>query len=547
MAYKPSKKKLQTLREEPNLFSILDDGNVINTSSYKQEPEPQVKEPQSSTTQNPNKEQETPNYVVKFKSNKMSMISRNPIEWAEYLSWEQRQHNDNSTEELNFFANGEVKDSSRTYEINNEGFKRSVTKEYKLINTETNQALNNKETERLLYKNSLEELKSQGLEIELTSHYEVHRKTLENDNEIAKEYDYLKDIYQEVERTKDNELVREIIPSVSSAEYFKLYNKPPFESLNNENTKLNTNGNEEVKKLEFELAKEVHTLILEQELLSATDYYSWIDKDDYASFDWKMHRLINENKLKENHLSADNANKIKQFFFNNGSILGWTKEEQSAMQENRDYSLRSALLSLEEIAQAKIELQKYYESVYVNGDGSKREIKPFKEILRDINNFEKAYKERYNELVSLNEAIIQAKERSNERQNSNANNNNTIKNTIETNTSIGNNIIQNNDNNNPNLSIADLELEQQNLGEQNGKERTNRADEPNRTRAGIPQEIHRRSEHGRQQEGVERSSDEELLHQDPSLFIEPREQGGTRGVYRSSDQQAVSEKSHRER
>ncbi|GAA8016667.1 hypothetical protein HpMS68_06100 [Helicobacter pylori] len=108
-------------------------------------------------------------------------------------------------------------------------------------------------------------------------------------------------------------------------------------------------------------------------------------------------------------------------------------------------------------------------------------------------------------------------------------------------------IIKNNDNNNPNLSIADLELEQQNLGEQNGKERTNRADEPNRTRAGIPQEIHRRSEHGGLQEGVERSSDEELSHQDSSLFIEPREQGGTRGVYRSSDQQAVSEKSHRER
>lgn len=217
------------------------------------------------------------------------------------------------------------------------------------------------------------------------------------------------------------------------------------------------------------------------------------------------------------------------------------------MQENRDYSLKSALLSLEEIAQAKIELQKYYEIVYVNGDGNKREIKPFKEILRDINNFEKAYKEHYNELVNLNEAIIQAKEWSNGQQNSNANNNNTIKNTIETNTSIGNNIIQNNDNNNPNLSIADLGLEQQNLGEPNGKERTNRADEPNRTRAGIPQEIHRRSEHGGLQEGVERSSDEELLHQDPSLFIEPREQGGTRGVYRSSDQQAVSEKSHRER
>ncbi|MGN8478379.1 hypothetical protein ACR9MO_03945 [Helicobacter pylori] len=37
MAYKPSKKKLQTLREEPNLFSILDDGDVINTTHYKQE------------------------------------------------------------------------------------------------------------------------------------------------------------------------------------------------------------------------------------------------------------------------------------------------------------------------------------------------------------------------------------------------------------------------------------------------------------------------------------------------------------------------------
>ncbi|GAA7550749.1 hypothetical protein JP0018_12360 [Helicobacter pylori] len=511
-----------------NLFSILDNGDIATNNP-------------SEETNKVNETQEPLPYVVKTQINTARMISRNPIEWAEYLSWEQRQHNDNSTEELNFFANGEVKDSSRTYEINNEGFKRSVTKEYKLINTETNQALNNKETERLLYKNSLEELKSQGLEIELTSHYEVHKKTLENGNEIAKEYDYLKDIYQEVERTKDNELVREIIPSISSAEYFKLYNKPPFESINNENTKLNTNDNKEIKKLEFELAKEVHALILEQQLLSATNYYSWIDKDDYASFAWKMHRLINEYKLKENHLSADNANKIKQFFFNNGFILGWTKEEQSAIQENRDYSLRSPLLSLEEIAQAKIELQKYYEIVYVNGDGSKRGIKPFKEILRDINNFEKSYKDRYNKLVSLNEAIIQAKEGSNGQQNSSANN------TIETNTSIGNNIIQNNDNNNPNLSIADLELEQQNLGEPNDKERTNRADEPNGTRAGIPQEIHRRSEPRGQQEGVERSSDEEFSHQDPSLFIEPREQGGTRGVYGSSDQQAVSEKSHRER
>ncbi|QEF40142.1 helicase [Helicobacter pylori] len=473
------------------------------------------------------------------------MISRDPIEWARYLSFERRVHKDNSREDVNFFANGEIKESSRVYEANKEGFERRITKRYDLIDTINNKEFFSKEIEILTHTNSLEELKEQGLEIQLTHHSETHQKTLENGNEIAKEYDYLKDIYQEVETTKDGELIREIIPNLSSAEYFKLYNKLPFESINNENTKLNTNDNEEIKKLEFELAKEVHTLILEQQLLSATDYYPWIDKDDYANFAWKISRLINENKLKENHLSADNANKIKQFFFNNGFILGWTKEEQNAIQKNRDYSLKSTLLSLEEIAQAKIELQKYYESVYVNGDGNQRDIKPFKEILRDMNNFEKAYQQRYDKLVSLNEAIIQAKEGSNERQNYSANNNNPINNTIEANTS--NNIIKNNDNNHPNLSVADLELEQQNLGEPNGKEKTNRADEPSRARAGIPQEIHRRSEPRGQQEGVERSSDGDLSHQDPSLFIEPREQGGTRGVYRSSDQQAVSEESHRER
>ncbi|GAA8397793.1 hypothetical protein HpDR44_08430 [Helicobacter pylori] len=526
------KKKVKN--PQPNLFSILDNGNIATNNPTKE-------------SDKVNEIQESLHYVVKTQVDTASMISRNPIEWARYLSFEKRIYKDNSKEDVKFFANGEIKESSRVYEANKEGFERCITKRYDLIDTINNKEFFSKEIETLTHTNSLEELKEQGLEIQLTHHSETHKKTLENGNEIAKEYDYLKDIYREVETTKDGELIREIIPNLSSDEYFKLYNKLPFESINNENTKLNTNDNEEIKKLEFELAKEAHALILEQQLLSATDYYSWIDKDDYANFAWKISRLINENKLKENHLSTDNANKIKQFFFNNGSILGWTKEEISTMQENRDYSLKSDLLSLEEIAQAKIELQKYYESVYVNGDGNQKDIKPFKEILRDMNNFEKAYKQRYNELVRLNEAIIQAKESSNERQNSNANNNNPINNTIETNTSIGNNIIQNNDNNHPNLSLADLELEQQNLGEPNGKERTNRADEPIRARAGIPQEIHRRSEHRRQQEGVERSSDEELLHQNSSLFTEPREQGGTRGVHRSSDQQAVSEKPYRER
>ncbi len=324
MAYKPSKKKLQTLREEPNLFSILDSGDIATNNLVEE-------------SDKVNEKQEPLPYVVKTQINRASMISRDPIEWARYLSFERRVHKDNSKEDVNFFANGEIKESSRVYEADEEGFERRITKRYDRIDTIRNKEFFSKEIDTLTYTNSLEELKEQGLEIQLTHHHETHKKTLENGNEIAKEYDYLKDIYQEVERTKDGELVREIIPSISSAEYFKLYNKPPFESTNNENTKLNTNDNEEVKKLEFELAKEVHALILEQQLLSATDYYSWIDKDDYASFAWKMHRLINEDKLKENHLNTDNANKIKQFFFDNGFILGWTKEEQSAMQENRDY------------------------------------------------------------------------------------------------------------------------------------------------------------------------------------------------------------------
>ncbi|PDX20259.1 helicase [Helicobacter pylori] len=350
MAYKPSKKKLQTLREEPNLFSILDNGDIATNNPTKE-------------SDKVNEKQDPLPYVVKTQVNKASMISRNPIEWAKYLSFEKRVYKDNSKEDVNFFANGEIKESSRVYEANKEGFERRITKRYDLIDTINNKEFFSKEIEILTYTNSLEELKEQGLEIQLTHHHETHKKTLENGNEIAKEYDYLKDIYREVERTKDGGLVRGIIPSISSAEYFKLYNKLPFESINNENTKLNTND--------------------------------------------------------------------------------------------------------------------------------------------------------------------------------------TIKNTIETNTS--NNIIKNNDNNHPNLSLADLELEQQNLGEPNGKEKTNGADEPSRARAGIPQEIHRRSEPKGQQEGMERSSDGELSHQNPSLFIEPREQGGTRGVYRSSDQQAVSEKPHRER
>ncbi|GAA7203902.1 class I SAM-dependent DNA methyltransferase [Helicobacter pylori] len=225
--------KKKAKNPQPNLFSILDNGDIATNNP-------------SEESDKVNETQEPLPYVVKTQINTARMISRNPIEWARYLSFERRVHKDSSKEDVNFFANGEIKESSRVYEANKEGFERRITKRYDLIDTIRNKEFFSKEIEILTYTNSLEELKEQGLEIQLTHHNETHKKTLENGNEIAKEYDYLKDIYQEVERTKDNELVREIIPSISSAEYFKLYDKLPFESINNENTKLNTNDNEEV-------------------------------------------------------------------------------------------------------------------------------------------------------------------------------------------------------------------------------------------------------------------------------------------------------------
>ncbi len=114
MAYKPSKKKLQTLREEPNLFSILDSGDIATNNP-------------SEETDKVNETQEPLPYVVKTQINRASMISRDPIEWAKYLSFEKRVYKDNSKEDVNFFANGEIKESSRVYEANEEGFESWIT------------------------------------------------------------------------------------------------------------------------------------------------------------------------------------------------------------------------------------------------------------------------------------------------------------------------------------------------------------------------------------------------------------------------------------
>ncbi|WP_447392134.1 hypothetical protein [Helicobacter pylori] len=82
---------------------------------------------------------------MKTQINTARMISRNPIEWARYLSFERRVHKDNSKEDVNFFANGEIKESSRVYEANEEGFERRITKRYDLIDTIRNKEFFSKE------------------------------------------------------------------------------------------------------------------------------------------------------------------------------------------------------------------------------------------------------------------------------------------------------------------------------------------------------------------------------------------------------------------
>nr|WP_308441865.1 helicase-related protein [Helicobacter pylori] len=139
----------------------------------------------SEETDKVNETQEPLPYVVKTQINTARMISRNPIEWARYLSFERRVHKDSSKEDVNFFANGEIKESSRVYEANEEGFERRITKRYDLIDTIRNKEFFSKEIDALTYTNSLEELKEQGLEIQLTHHHETHKKTLENGNLIA--------------------------------------------------------------------------------------------------------------------------------------------------------------------------------------------------------------------------------------------------------------------------------------------------------------------------------------------------------------------------
>nr|WP_232260786.1 hypothetical protein [Helicobacter pylori] len=119
MAYKPNKKKLKELREQPNLFSILDNGDIaINNPAEESDKANEIQDPLP--------------YVVKTQINTASMISRNPIEWAKYLSFEKRIYKDNSKEDVAFFANGGIKESSRVYEANKEGFERRITKRYDL-------------------------------------------------------------------------------------------------------------------------------------------------------------------------------------------------------------------------------------------------------------------------------------------------------------------------------------------------------------------------------------------------------------------------------
>ncbi|WQU73353.1 DNA methyltransferase [Helicobacter pylori] len=119
------KKKVKN--PQPNLFSILDNGDIATNNPAEE-------------SDKVNERQDPLPYVVKTQINTARMISRNPIEWAKYLSFEKRIYKDNSKEDVRFFANGGIKESSRVYEANKEGFERRITKRYDLIDT-----INNKE------------------------------------------------------------------------------------------------------------------------------------------------------------------------------------------------------------------------------------------------------------------------------------------------------------------------------------------------------------------------------------------------------------------
>ncbi|WQX21416.1 hypothetical protein E5P68_07265 [Helicobacter pylori] len=139
--HKMQKKKPKN--PQPNLFSILDNGDIATNNPIEE-------------SGKANEIQVPLPYVVKTQINQASMINRNPIEWAKYLSFEKRIYKDNSKEDVNFFANGEIKESSRVYEANEEGFERRITKRYDLIdrNRDRNREFFIKEIEILTYTNS---------------------------------------------------------------------------------------------------------------------------------------------------------------------------------------------------------------------------------------------------------------------------------------------------------------------------------------------------------------------------------------------------------
>ncbi len=192
MAYKPSKKKLQALREEPNLFSILDNGDNgdIATNNLAEE------------SDKVNETQESLPYVVKTQINTARMISRNPIEWARYLSFERRVHKDNSREDVNFFANGEIKESSRVYEANEEGFERRITKRYDLIGR--NKEFFSKEIDILTYKNSNKE-------------QEIKR-DIKSDDEVRQHIEQV--IEKEIEKGTENISSSELI-TTNNIDYYE--------------------------------------------------------------------------------------------------------------------------------------------------------------------------------------------------------------------------------------------------------------------------------------------------------------------------------------
>ncbi len=187
--------KKKAKNPQPNLFSILDNGDTATNNPIEE-------------SDKANEIQDPLPYVVKTQINKAIMISRNPIEWAKYLSFEKRVYKDNSKEDVNFFANGEMKAEATGNPLIIEEVKlraeiKNEEAKYKAFNKENyfnEENLKNNSSQWDYLKQELKDLETLQSSIIIPTHTEIRLYDLKN--EESKDYELIK--IKEVEPLKEN-------------------------------------------------------------------------------------------------------------------------------------------------------------------------------------------------------------------------------------------------------------------------------------------------------------------------------------------------------